>query len=72
MKDMPAYDGSFVSYLLQCIFGANVLKNSSAKGGVSNFNGNSHEALDAVKLKFIEGNPKRNILFSTNSYQELF
>lgn len=59
LKKMTLYevnDGNFISILLEATFGIDVLKVSSASGGVSNFNQRSHLPLDPVKLKFVEGN----------------
>lgn len=50
------YDGVFIGYFLGIIFENDILKVSSARGGVSNFNGKSNIPLDSQKLEFIEGN----------------
>lgn len=55
MAKSKTLDSSFVSSLLTAVFTDDVLKESSAGGGQSNFNKVSHKALDSVKLKFIKG-----------------
>lgn len=54
-RSTAATDSSFVSLLLGSVFTNDVLKQSSAGGRKSNYNGVSHNALERVKLKFIEG-----------------
>lgn len=56
MAKNKSFDSNFVSVLLSAVFGDDVLKQSSAGGGISNFNNVSHRAFDAGKLKFIKGN----------------
>lgn len=69
MEKTKALDSSFVSVLLTALFGEDVLKESSARGGKSNFNKTSHKALDANKLTFIKGfflNKKNEFLKKLN------
>lgn len=55
MMNTTDFDSRFISILLSEVFGDSVLKESSAGGRRSNFNDISHNALDAIKLKFIKG-----------------
>lgn len=53
MNKSSTFDSNFIGYFLAAVFGENLLMISSADGG--NSNGVIYAALDAVKLRFIEG-----------------
>lgn len=55
MKKSQEFDSKFVGFFLVAVFGEDTLRQSSAGGNLSNFNGVSHAALNDVKLKFIKG-----------------
>lgn len=54
MVNSEALDSNFISILLSDVFGNDMLKESSAGEGKSNYNNSSHKALEKEKLKFIK------------------
>lgn len=55
MNKLGEFDSQFIGLLLDCAFEKEKLKRCSVGGKQSNFNGQSHEALDKTKLGFIQG-----------------
>lgn len=50
----PTADAKFVSLLLCVLFKESVLKQSSYRGGASNFNQKRHSPLDSTKIEFMK------------------
>lgn len=54
INESTSADSKFVSFLLSALFIESVLKQSSYRGGASNFNQKCHLALDSTKLELMK------------------